>query len=96
LEKFRDPPYTNFAMTEDVIYDKTHTPRADIKPFGNSRTNNPPAAFTMPENIRWPKSTLATTPVQPLPKQSTYPRTFLHRVITLFHESKKVQPHLTT
>lgn len=65
-EKFREQLCTNFALPEDVIYDRIHGPRTDIKPFGNSRNNNPPA-LTMPENIRWPKRTLPTTPVQPLP-----------------------------
>ena len=60
--KFREQCCTNFAMPEDVIYDRTHRLKADIKSFGNSRhTNQPP--FTMPENVKWPKRTLPATPV---------------------------------
>jgi hypothetical protein len=93
-EKFREQSCTNAAMPEDVIYDRTHRPRADIKSCGNSRNTNPP--FNMPENIRWPKRTLLTTPVQPLPNQSTNSSTFLHRVLTVFCASERVWPHLTT
>jgi len=67
--KFREQSCPNFEMPEDVIYDRTHTPSADSKSFGN-RHNNPPA-FTLPENISWPNRTLPTTPVQPLPTNPT-------------------------